>query len=70
MRVATVGQRKIAERNFVIFLFLINLLLKFLHPFDGENIIYFFTKQATMRRRSTILCLQFQLIFPGWYLTS
>ncbi len=46
MWVATVGQRKIAERNFVISLFLINLLLKFFDPFDGENIIYFFFKTS------------------------
>jgi hypothetical protein len=70
MRVATGGQQKIAERNFVISLFLMKLLLKFLHPCDGENIIYFFSKQATMRRRSTVLSLPFLLIFPRWYLTS
>ncbi len=70
MWVATVGKLKIAERNFVIFLFLINLLLKFLDPFDGENIFYFFSKQATMRRRSTVLSLPVLLVFPGWYLTS
>ncbi len=33
--------------------------------FDIENIIYFFTKQATLIRRSTELSLPFQLVFPG-----
>ncbi len=70
MRVATVGQQKIAERNFVISLFLMKLLLLFSCAFDSENIIYFFTKQPTMRRRSTVLSLPFMLVFPGLYLTS
>jgi hypothetical protein len=46
MWVATVGQRKIAERNFVISLFLMKLLLQFLCAFDGENVICFFYKTA------------------------
>jgi hypothetical protein len=29
-----------------------------------KNIIYFFTKQATLMRRSTVLSLPFQLEFP------
>jgi len=30
-----------------------------------ENIIYFFTKLATLMRRSTVLSLPLQLVFPG-----
>jgi hypothetical protein len=37
-----------------------------LHPvFDNENITYFYTKQATSMRRSTVLSLPFELVFPG-----
>ena len=46
MWLRTVRKRKIVKINFVILLFLINILLKFLHPFDGENIIYFFFKPS------------------------
>jgi hypothetical protein len=31
---------------------------------DIENIIYFFTQQATLMRRSTVLSLPLQLVFP------
>jgi hypothetical protein len=30
-----------------------------------ENIIYFFTKQATLMRRSTVQILPLKLVFPG-----
>jgi hypothetical protein len=33
--------------------------------FDIANIIYFFTKQATLMRRSTVLNLPLQLVFPA-----
>jgi hypothetical protein len=33
--------------------------------FDIENIIYFLTKQASQMRRSTVLSLPLQLVFPG-----
>jgi hypothetical protein len=33
--------------------------------FDIENIIYLFTKQANLVRRSTVLSLPSQLVFPG-----
>jgi hypothetical protein len=33
-------------------------------PFYIENIINFFTKQATSMRRSTVLSLALQLVFP------
>jgi hypothetical protein len=31
---------------------------------DIENIIYFLTKQATLMRRTTVLSLPLQLVFP------
>ncbi len=34
-------------------------------PFYIENIIHFFTKQAILMRRSTVLSLPFHLVFPG-----
>ncbi len=34
-------------------------------PFDNTNIIHFFTKQATLLRRSIVLSLPLQLVFPG-----
>jgi hypothetical protein len=34
-------------------------------PFDIENIIYFLTKNAALLRRSTVLSLPLQLVFPG-----
>ncbi len=34
-------------------------------PFYIENIIYILTKQATLIRRSTVLSLPLQLVFPG-----
>jgi hypothetical protein len=33
--------------------------------FNMANNIYFFTKQATLMRRSTVLSLPLQLVFPG-----
>jgi hypothetical protein len=30
------------------------------------NIIFYFTKQATLMRRSTVLSLPLQLVFPGY----
>ncbi len=33
--------------------------------FDYAKNIYFFTKQATLMRRSTVLSLPVQLVFPG-----
>jgi hypothetical protein len=33
--------------------------------FDNENIIYYFTKQVTLIRRSTELSLPRQLVFPA-----
>ncbi len=33
--------------------------------FDNANIVYFFTKQATIMRRSTVLSLPLQIVFPG-----
>jgi hypothetical protein len=35
-----------------------------LAAFDIANIIYFFTKQVTLMRRSTIISLPLQLVFP------
>ncbi len=32
---------------------------------DTTNIIYFFTKQATLMRRSTMLSLPLHLVFPS-----
>jgi hypothetical protein len=32
--------------------------------FYNENVVYFFTKQATLMRRSTVLSLPQQLVFP------
>ncbi len=34
-------------------------------PFHIENIVYLFTKQATLMRRSIVLRLPLQLVFPG-----
>jgi hypothetical protein len=33
--------------------------------FDNENIIYYFTKQVTLIRRSTVPSLPRQLVFPA-----
>ncbi len=33
--------------------------------FDKANIIPFLQKLATLMRRSIVLCLPFQLVFPG-----
>jgi hypothetical protein len=33
--------------------------------FYTENVIFFFTKQTTPMRRSTVLILPLQLVFPG-----
>jgi hypothetical protein len=35
-----------------------------------ENIIYIFTKQATLMRRSTVLTLPLQLVFPAYFNTE
>jgi hypothetical protein len=35
-----------------------------------EHIMYFFTKQATSMRRSTVLYLSLQLVFPAWRWTD
>ncbi len=35
-----------------------------LYELNIENTIYFSTKQATLMRRSTVLSLPFQLVFP------
>ncbi len=38
------------------------------NAFDIENIYYFFTKQATLMRRSIVPSLLFKLVFPGCYI--
>jgi len=43
--------------------------LYWLAPFLIENIICVFTKQATLMRRSTVLSLPLQLVFPGLTVT-
>jgi hypothetical protein len=39
--------------------------LHVLHAFDIANIIYFFTMQAALMRRPTVLWLPLHLVFPG-----
>jgi hypothetical protein len=34
-------------------------------PFNSKWYLHFFTKQATLMRRLTVLSLQFQLVFPA-----
>jgi hypothetical protein len=37
---------------------------------DIVDIIYLFTKEATLMRRSTVLSLSLQVVFPGFSMTE
>jgi hypothetical protein len=54
------GRRRIRTIGLLV---LIRLRLT---AFENANIIYFYTKQATLKRRSNVISLPLQLVFPGY----